>query len=469
MPILTHDDNRSLIDRWREEGTLEAYVEAMGQDQAVLFRFMWVFWARRNQQIPDGMGDRYRIWMFRAGRGSGKTRSGAETVRLMVEQGCRRIALVAPTSADVRDVMIEGESGLLSVFPDDERPVWQPSLRRVTFKNGAIATSYSADEPERLRGPQHDFGWIDEPASMPRGEETFSNLMLGLRLGQSPWLMVTGTPKPVLWLRRLSERDDTVTTVGSTFDNERFLASTFITDVLGRYEGTRLGRQELYAEWLDDVEGALWTEQIIDRNRIQTFDLTRPWGSLNDWLTKGDQPAIIDRRAWKTIVAVDPPGETAECGIVVAASPVQGQAGRDHCVIVDDASISGRPEEWGRQVVATARKWNAERVYVESNQGGDMVRATIHAVDPNLRIDKINARVSKTARAEPVSALYERGLIHHCGFFPQLESQMTSWTKDNGRSPDRMDALVHAVSSLLTEQARVRSTVMSPTARRIPA
>jgi phage terminase large subunit-like protein len=310
--------------------------------------------------------------------------------------------------------------------------------------------------------------WLDEPASMPRGEETFSNLIFGLRLGVAPWVMITGTPKPVRWLRELSERKDTVTTVGSTFDNQQYLAPTFITDVLGRYEGTRLGRQELYAEWLDDVEGALWTERIIDANRIPMFDLQKPWASLNTWLTTGGQTAVLDRRAWRTIVAVDPPGETAECGIIVASAPTQGHAGRDHACILDDMSVAGRPEEWGRQVVAAARKWNAEKVIVESNQGGDMVRATIHAVDPSLRVEKITAKESKTARAEPVSALYERGHVHHIGFLPTLESQMVTWTKDQGKSPDRMDALVHAVSALLTSQPVARSVVVSPTARRIP-
>lgn len=469
MTILQFEDNRSLIDQWRDDDSLTERIERLTQRAAAEFPYLWDVWSRPNQQIPNGMGGEYRIWLFRAGRGSGKTRAGAQAVRQMVDAGCRRIALIAPTAADVRDVMIEGESGLLSVFPDSERPIYQPSLRRVTFKNGAVATSYSADEPERLRGPQHDFAWMDEPASMPRGEEAFSNLMLGLRLGTAPWLMITGTPKPIRWLRELSTRGDTVTTVGSTFDNERYLASTFITDVLGRYEGTRLGRQELYAEWLDDVEGALWTERIIDENRIPMFDVRKPWASLNEWLSAGGSTPIADRRAWRTIVAVDPPGETAECGIVVACAPTQGRAGTDHACVLDDMSMTGRPEEWGRQVVAAARKWNADRIVVESNQGGDMVRATIHAVDPTVQVDKITAKQSKTARAEPVSALYERGLIHHVGFHPALESQMTSWTKDDGRSPDRMDALVHAVSSLLTSQASVRSVVMSPTARRIPA
>lgn len=468
MTPIQFENNRSLIDQWRDDGSLERRLDGLTQRAAAEFPYLWDIWSRPNQQVPSDMGTKYRIWMFRAGRGSGKTRAGAETVRMMVESGCRRIALIAPTAADVRDVMIEGESGLLSVFPDHERPTYQPSLRRVTFANGAQAISYSADEPERLRGPQHDFAWMDEPASMPRGEETFSNLMFGLRLGKAPWLMITGTPKPIRWLRELSDRDDTITTVGTTFDNERHLAPTFITDVLGRYEGTRLGRQELYAEWLDDIEGALWTEAILDSNRIASFDMTHPWTSLNAWLKEGNKATHADRRAWRTIVAVDPPGETAECGIIVASAPTQGRAGVDHAVVLDDASTAGRPEEWGRQVVATAKKWNAERVLVETNQGGDMVRATIHAVDPNIQVHKITAKQSKTARAEPVSALYERGLVHHVGFHPLLETQMTNWTRDNGRSPDRMDALVHAINFLLTAQQQARSLVVSPTARRIP-
>lgn len=442
-------------------------INRMTQEQAYRIRYDWGMNSRPNQRIPETIGKEHRIWLLKAGRGFGKTRTGAETTRVMIER-TQRIALIAPTAADIRDVMIEGESGIMSVFPPDQRPTYIPSLRRLNFKNGAFAITYTAEEPERLRGPQHEWAWIDEPASMRRGDAVMSNLLLGLRLGKSPWLLITGTPKPVQWLRKLAEQSTTIVTSGSTFDNKRNLSAAYIEDIMGRYEGTRLGRQELYAEWLDDVEGALWTEAIIDKYRMGTFDFTKPWASLNEWLATGGQPALLDRRAWRTIVAVDPPGETAECGIIVAAAPTQGHAGRDHCVILDDMTTTGRPEEWGRQVVAAARKWNCERVYVESNQGGDMVRATIHAVDTDIRVDKIAARNSKVARAEPVSALYERGLVHHVGFFPLLESQMVTWTKDSGRSPDRIDALVHAVSSLMTDQATVRASVISPTARRIP-
>jgi phage terminase large subunit-like protein len=429
--------------------------------------YLWSFWRRPNQARPEGLGTRYRAWMLIAGRGFGKTRVGAETTREMIEVE-PRIALVGPTAADVRDVMVEGESGILSVFPPSQRPIYEPSKRRVTFHNGAMATLFSAEEPDRLRGPQHGWAWIDEPASMPRGEDTLSNLLLGLRLGREPWALLTGTPKPARWLRALSQRPDTLVTTGSTYDNVANLAPGFIDDVLGRYEGTRLGRQELHAEWLDDVEGALWTEAILDRSRMTSFDPSQPWRGLNQHLSDRGLPNVLERRPWRVIVAVDPPGETAECGIIVACAPTQGRAGVDHAVVLEDCSLPGRPEEWGAQVASASRRWRAERVVVESNQGGDMVRATIHAVDPGIRIEKITARLSKAARAEPVSALYERGLVHHAGFFPMLESQMVSWVPGEGKSPDRMDALVHAIASLLIANPVVPGVIHSPATRRIP-
>jgi phage terminase large subunit-like protein len=466
MPLLLTADNRSWIDRWRDDGSLAARVESLTSAQAQEFLTLWEVWARPNQAIPAGMGESFRVWMFRAGRGAGKTRAGAEACRFMTEQ-VGRIALVAPTAADVRDVIVEGESGIMSVFPEDQRPDYEPSKRRITFRNGALAFTYSAEEPERLRGPQHGWAWIDEPASMALGKEMLDNLLLGLRLGERPWTMVTGTPKPLAWLRELAERPDTVSTTGSTFDNQRYLAQGFIEDIRSRYEGTRLGRQELYAEFLDDVEGALWSDQILNEHRLSGFDLSRPWESLNAHLSAAGRPVRADRRPWRIVVAVDPPGETAECGIVVAAGPVNGRAGVDHAVVLEDGSMAGRPEAWGKQVAAMARKWRAERVVVEANQGGDMTRATIAAVDPGLRIEKVTARASKAARAEPISAQYERGMVHHVGFLPLLEQQMTTWVPSDARSPDRIDALVHAVTSLLSPGAQVRASVSSVASRRL--
>lgn len=447
-------------------GEWEALLDSLDEQEAEALLYDWQFWSRPVQRIPEQMGTRYRIWLFRAGRGSGKTRAGAEATRSMIET-VSRIALVAPTASDVRDVMIEGESGILSVFPPDQRPEYEPSKRRVTFHNGARAYAYSAEEPERLRGPQHGWAWIDEPASMPLGQASLDNLLFGLRLGDAPWTMITGTPKPVRWLRDLAARPDTITTTGSTYDNASNLARGFIDDILSRYEGTRLGRQELYAEFLEDVEGALWTEAMIDRTRLAGLDPAHPLRAINAWQADNGIPATLDRRPWRTIVAVDPPGETAECGIVVAMAPVNGQAGIDRAIVLEDASTAGRPEEWGARVASVARKWRAERIVVESNQGGDMVRATIHAVDPTLRIDKITARISKGARAEPVSAMYERRLVHHSGFFPLLEAQMTTYVPGESRSPDRMDALVHAINSLLPPRPVQRASVVSAVSRRI--
>jgi len=442
-------------------------LENITPGQARRVRFDWKMNRRPAQTTPEGMGDQYRAWILRAGRGFGKTRTGAETTREMIRR-VQRIALIAPTAADIRDVMIEGESGLLSVFPPDQRPVYVGSLRRVNFHNGAFAITYSAEEPERLRGPQHEWAWIDEPASMRRGEQVLSNLLLGLRLGTNPWLLVTGTPKPVRWLRDLSNEPTTFTTTGTTYDNARNLSPAFIEDIRNRYEGTRLGRQELYAEFLDDVEGALWTEPMINANRLSGFNLQKPWESLNAWLAANGRPVRADRRPWRIVVAVDPPGETAECGIVVVAAPTDGQAGVDHCVVLDDMSMAGRPEAWGAQVATAARKWNAERVIVESNQGGDMTRATVSAVDPTLRIQKVHASGSKQMRADPISAQYERGMIHHVGFFPLLEEQMTTWVPTVSKSPDRVDALVHAVATALVERPTAKASVRSVATRRLP-
>lgn len=454
-------EKMSKVELLTESGEWQHYLDALDAEQRARLLYAWEMWSRPNQRVPQG--DDWRVWMFRAGRGSGKTLCGAQTCRIMIEH-TERIALVAPTSADVRDVIIEGESGLMNVFPPDLKPEYEPSKRRVTFHNGAKAYAYSGEEPERLRGPQHGWAWIDEPASMRLGPDVVSNMLLGLRLGQRPWALITGTPKPLRWMRELSERVDTVTTTGSTYENLRNLAPGFIRDIIERYEGTRLGRQELHAEFLDDVVGALWTPKLIDESRIVRFDMNDPWNSL---IAGVDRPVTADRRPWRVVVAVDPPAETAECGIVVVAAPTQGKAGVDHAVVLDDMSLAGRPEQWGAQVVAAARKWNAERVLVESNQGGDMVRATIQAVEPNLRVEKIRASISKAARAEPVSALYERGFVHHSGFLPLLEEQLCGWVPGISKSPDRLDALVHGIASVLTEKPTIRASVRSATNRRI--
>lgn len=407
-----------------------ALVGRMTDDEARALSYDWRFWRRPAQVWPQV--PRWRVWMQKAGRGYGKTRSGGENVRDRVKAGkCRHVALVAPTAADVRDVMVEGpESGLLVIHPKDERPTYEPSKRRLTWPNGAIGSLYSADEPERLRGPQHDLAWCDEPASW-RYPAAWDNLMFGLRIGEDPRAVVTMTPKPLAWLRALSEHHMTVVTGGSTYENAGNLAGPFLDDVLDRYEGTRLGRQELHAQFLDDVEGALWAMGTIDGFRV------------SGWLPSP---------AWRIVVGVDPPGETAECGIVVVA----GQRGvpRGQAYVLDDVTVAGPPEVWAAQVVAALRRWGAEAAYVESNQGGDMVRAVIHAVDATAPVRKLTAKLSKEARAQPVATAYTRGRIHHVGYFGMLESQMTTWVPREGRSPDRVDALVHAIVEVCPDLGR---------------
>lgn len=438
-------DEMSVFERLVFENRIDEFLGALAEDELEALRYDWRMWAHPNQQVPTGMGVNNRVWMIRAGRGAGKTRAGAETTRRMIER-FPRVALIGPTAADVRDVMIEGESGLMTVFPPGQRPMYEPSRRRVTFHNGAIATTFSAQEPERLRGPQHHWAWGDEPASWTYGDRAVENLLFGLRLGDWPWLMLTGTPKPVSWLRKLTRRFDTVVTTGSTYGNAPNLARGFVTDILDRFEGTRLGLQEIYAEELEGSENALWTEQMLDETRFAGFNMDDPWKSLGQELAGWVRP-VRERRPWRTIVAVDPPGSTAECGIVAGSAPVSARR-EDHAVILEDASTAGTPEQWAAKVVETFQRWNASKVVVEANQGQQMTRAVIHNVDPTVPVSLIQASESKEARAEPVSVLYTRGRVHHIGFFPMLESQQITW-EPGGTSPDRMDALVHCVASLL--------------------
>jgi len=404
-----------------------AFAESLDDETANALMHDWSMIRRPGQIRPANMGRGRRVWLLKAGRGYGKTRTGAEETRDRIEH-VQRIAFVGVTVGDVRDTMIEGESGLHAVFPGHQRPEYIASKRRVEFHNGAFALIYSGEEPDRLRGPQHEWAWVDEPASFKRRpDEMLSNLLLGLRLGAEPWALFTGTPKTTPWLRDLAADPRTVVTGGSTYENIANLSPEFVADVLGRYEGTRLGRQELHAEFLDDVEGALWTERIIERFRWHQWE-------------RSD--------AWTVVVGVDPPGETAECGIVTVAGPTTPQE-TSHAVVLADDSMAGRPEAWGRQVVATWKRTNADRVLVERNQGGDMVRAVVHAVDPSCPVEKLTAKGTKQDRASPIATLYERGRIHHVGYWPLLEEQMVTWVPSDAKSPDRIDALVHALTEVL--------------------
>ena len=367
------------------------------------------------------------MWLILAGRGWGKTRTGAEFIREQVDSNSvSHIALVGPTAGDVRDTMIEGESGLLSIFPTAQRPRYEPSKRRVTFHNGAVATAFSADEPDRLRGPNHDLAWADELAAW-RYPEAWDMLQLGLRIGARPRTVVTTTPKPIPLVRRLIATDDGTVhmTRGSTFDNRANLASAFLDEVVSRYEGTRLGRQELYAEVLDDVEGALWNRDLLEENRVtQLPEMTR------------------------LVVAVDPAAgsksENAETGIVVVGIGVDKKG-----YVIDDVSLRGTPNDWGRAAVAAYHRHEADLIVAESNQGGDMVSHTLRTIDPAVPVKMVHASRGKRTRAEPVSALYEQGRVHHLGFHGELEDQLCSWVPDHAVSPDRLDALVWGVTEVL--------------------
>ena len=390
----------------------------------------WEAWARPNQLPPQGD---WRVWLLLAGRGFGKTRSGAEFVRARVEAGsAARVALVGPTAADVRDVMIEGESGLLAVARADFRPRYEPSKRRLTWPNGAMALAFSADEPERLRGPQHDLAWCDELASW-RYAAAWDNLLLGLRLGADPRAVVTTTPKPVKLVREMLASPGTVVTRGSTFDNALNLAPSFLESVVHRYRGTRLGRQELEAELLDDLPGALWSRDTIEAARVNAApDLAR------------------------IVVAVDPAvssGEGAdETGIVVAGLAHDGEV-----YVLDDLSGRMSPRAWALKAIAAYRKFAADRIVAEVNNGGDMVEATLRSVQGDAPFRAVRASRGKAVRAEPVAALYEQGRVHHVGGFAALEDQLCGFTADfdraaSGTSPDRLDALVWAATDLMANR-----------------
>ena len=415
------------------ETTGNELAAALSPAEARALLYDWSFWARPAQQPPTG---NWRVWLLLAGRGFGKTRTGAELVRARVAAWtARRLALVAPTAADARNVMVEGESGILAISPPWDRPRYEPSKRRLTWPNGAIATLYSADEPERLRGPQHDATWCDELGSW-RYPEAWDMLMLGMRLGNDPRVVVTTTPRPTKLIRALIADPTAVVTRGSTYENQTNLAPAFLQQIIRKYEGTRLGRQELEAEILDDVPGALWTRGVIEASRACAA------------------PPLI-----RVVVAIDPAATSSEhadeTGIIVAGMDGQGQG----WVLAD---VSGRypPAEWARTVIAAYRSHRADRVVAEVNNGGEMVEATLRVIDPNVSFAAVRAARGKLTRAEPVAALYEQGRVHHLGVFPQLEDQMCGFVpadhgdfgqRPMGCSPDRADALVWALTDLLIE------------------
>ncbi len=378
-------------------------------------------WARPDQLPPDWP---WFVWLILAGRGWGKTRTGAECVR----QWAKRYAyvnLIGATADDARDIMIQGESGILAICPADERPRYMKSDRLLIWPNGARSLIFTADEPERLRGKQHEKLWADEIAAW-RYEESWHQAMMGLRLGDSPQAVVTTTPRPIKIVRDLIADKRNHVTRGTTYDNRANLSPGFFQYVIKRYEGTRLGRQELNAEILDDVPGALWKRSLIEQTRVR------------------EHPDLV-----RIVVAIDPAAtsteESDETGIIAAGLGIDG-----HGYVLEDRTLQGTPAEWARTAVSAYRSLQADRIVGEVNNGGEMVGFTILTIDPTVSYKAVHASRGKLTRAEPISALYERGLVHHVGAFPELEDQMCTWLPGE-QSPDRMDALVWALTELFLE------------------
>jgi phage terminase large subunit-like protein len=409
--------------------------------------YNWAFWRRPLVDLgPDAKlkkhlyggqveppGDWF-VWLILAGRGYGKTRVGAETVNTWANSGrYGRIGLIGRTAADVRDVMVEGESGILASAAPWQRPKYEPSKRRLTWPNGARATTYSADEPESVRGPQHDGLWCDEVAAWS-GPEALDLALMGLRLGEDPRAILTTTPKPTPFIKRLRAQSNVAITTGTTYENLSNLAAAFRKQVVEQYEGTRLGLQELMAQILDDNPDALWRrEPMLDALRVPRGDL--------------DALDLV-----RIVVAVDPAVSvaegSAETGIIVVGLGVDG-----HLYVLADKSGRYTPEGWASQAIAAYHAYNADRIVGEVNNGGDLVERNVRAsADQPIPFQAVHASRGKRIRAEPVAAIYERGKAHHVGAFPILEDQLCDWTPDDDVSPDRLDALVWGATALVLDR-----------------
>jgi len=384
----------------------------------------WEFWARKNQKTPPG---KWITWLVLAGRGFGKTRVGSEQIRKWKDEGYRYFALMAKTPGEARDVMIQGESGILNCCPSWDMPLYEPSKLRLTWKNGAVCSIYSGENPEQSRGGQCEKAWIDELAKYRQPQEALDNIMFGLRLGNNPQIIITTTPKPIKTIKDLIKDKDTIITKGSTYDNIGNLADAFIKTVVKKYENTRLGRQELYAEVLDDNPNSLWRRADIDNSRVAVC------------------PALV-----RIVVAIDPAvtsnEESDDTGIIVA-----GKDANNHGYILEDRTIKASPDAWARVAVNAYYKWTADRIIGEANNGGDMIEFVLKSVDRNVAYKKVTATRGKVIRAEPIAAMYEQGRIHHVGYFGDLEDQYCEW-QPGDKSPNNLDAAVWALTELFVKQ-----------------
>lgn len=404
-------------------------VATLSDDDVIALAFDWAFWARPNQMAPAG---EWYTWLVLAGRGFGKTRLGAEWIREQVRDNAM-VNLIGATADDARDIMVEGESGILATCPPDERPNYKKYERKLIWPNGAISLIFTADQPERLRGKQHMKLWADELCSWRYVHDAWDQAMFGLRLGKNPQVLVTTTPRPIKLLQEIVKDPLTHVTTGSTYDNKDNLAPAFFAKIIKKYEGTRLGRQELLAEILSDVPGALWKRDRIEELRVR------------------EAPKMF-----RIVVAIDPPatsGEEAdEAGIIIAGlAPCDCKGHREtHGFVLEDYSKQADPSTWAKTAVDGYNQYTADLIVGEINNGGEMVGYTLYTVSPNVNYKPIHASRGKYTRAEPISALYEKGMVHHVGSFAALEDQMCTWLPGED-SPDRMDALVWALTELFYE------------------
>jgi phage terminase large subunit-like protein len=417
----------------------QQYLESLTPLEQEWLLHRWQLWARADQLPPvcAQNGTPWATWLLMGGRGAGKTRAGAEWVRAIVEgvpgfanAPVKRIALVGETMADAREVMIEGESGILRAYPRAERPQWYRTRGRIDWANGAVAYAFSADDPEQLRGPQFEAAWCDELGKWRRADAAFDMLQFGLRLGTQPRQVITTTPRPTPLLKKVIADPLTVVSRAGTAANAMNLAPTFLSRITARYGGTRLGRQELDGELLEDLPGTLFPRARLEAART---DVSRV-------------PAMR-----RIVVAVDPPASSREgadaCGIVAAGLGVDGLL----YVLAEASAPRLSPLEWASRAIAVFRKLEADRIVVEVNQGGEMARAVLMEVDSSVPVSDVRATRGKVLRAEPVAALYEQGRVKHAGAFRELEDEMAAFGADglsDGRSPDRVDALVWAISAL---------------------
>jgi phage terminase large subunit-like protein len=426
---------------------VEKALSSLTAKQLIDLKHSWHFWARPEQLEPSG--DEWNTWFINAGRGFGKSRAGVEWVREQIKNGKRRIAAVAATNSDIERVMVKGESGFLNCCsPSDKThkgkllgfPVWSPTKRQLTWENGAYVQFFSAEEPERLRGPQFEAAWCDELAAWNKDIDTWDMLQFCMRLGKHPRICVTTTPRSTTLVRKILKDPRTVVTTGSTFDNAANLATTYLQAVKDQYEGTRLGRQELYAEVLSENEGALWTGEMIDACQIKREDL----------------PEMS-----QIIVSVDPATsnnvESDSTGIIIAGLSYEEDI-NGVVYILEDHTFKGLPETWASKAVSLYHDWDANFIVYERNQGGDLIPTLFKSIDENIPLRGVFASNAKIARAEPVSLLYEKGRVKHVSNpasgdpsgLKELETQMTTYEPmGKHKSPDRYDSMVWAVTMLL--------------------